>query len=185
MKKMAKKILVIVGSERPTGNSARLAEAFIEGAQQAGHEITRIDIGSIHGCIGCDRCLAPEHRFSCIWNDVMAQVYERYEEWDGVCVASPIYDFMISAQAKAFFDRLYACQFAKNRRKDAWLLLSAADLDEDVFDPTICWFRHAKVRMSGWTERGILKGYGIQHLGDADKKHPEYLDEARKMGREA
>jgi len=182
---MSKKILVIVGSERPTGNSAGLAQAFIKGAQEAGHEVVRVDIGSVHGWVGCDRCLKPEHRFSCIWNDVMQKVYERYEEWDGVCVASPIYDFMISAQAKAFFDRLYACQFAANRKKDAWLLLSAADLDEDVFDPTLIWFRHSQVRFGGWTERGVLKGYGVQHLGDVEKKHPEYLSQAHAMGREA
>lgn len=182
---MSKKILVVVGSERPTGNSARLAEAFIEGAREAGNDVTRIDIGSVHGCIGCDRCLKKENRFTCIWDDVMKQVYSRYEQWDGICVASPIYDFMISAQAKAFFDRLYACQFAQNRAKDAWLLLSAADLDEDVFDPTIAWFRHSKVRFGGWKERGILKGYGIQHIGDAAQKHPEYLDQARDMGRNA
>jgi len=182
---MGKKILVIVGSERKTGNSARLAEAFMEGAKEAGHDVTRIDIGSIHGCVGCDRCLKQENWYTCIWDDAMKEVYEQYEQWDGVCVASPIYSFMISAQAKAFFDRLYACQFAKNKKKDAWLLLSAADLDEDVFDPTIAWFRHSQVRFGKWKERGILKGYGIQHLGDADNKHPEYLEQARALGREA
>ncbi len=182
---MAKKILVVVGSERPTGNSACLADAFCEGAREAGHEVTRISIGAIHGCHGCDRCLKKENWYTCVHDDIMREVYQRYEDWDGICVASPIYSFMISAQAKAFFDRLYACQFASNKKKDAWLLLSAADLDEDVFDPTIAWFRHAKVRYSGWVERGILKGYGIQHLGDVHKKHPEYLDLARKMGREA
>lgn len=182
---MPKKILVVLGSERPEGNSARLAQAFIEGAKEAGHEVECISVGGVHGCIGCDRCLKPEHRFSCIRSDAMQKVYERYEEWDGIAVASPVYSFMISAQAKAFFDRLYACQFAKNRQKDAWLLLSAADLDEDVFDPIETWFRHAMVRFSGWRERGILRGYGIQHLGDVEKKHPEYLEQARAMGRDA
>lgn len=182
---MAKKILVIVGSERRTGNSARLAQAFIDGAQQAGHEVVRVDIGCIHGCHGCNRCLQEEHLFTCVHADAMQEIYARYEEWDGICVASPIYSFMLSAQAKAFFDRLYACQFARNSAKDAWLLLAAADLDEDVFDPTIAWFRHAKVRCSGWRERGILRGYGIQHIGDVVKKHPEYLEQARRMGLDA
>lgn len=182
---MAKSILVVYTSERSQGNSAQLARAFAKGAREAGHSVTEVSIGALHGCHGCDRCLKEENWYTCIHDDAMGEILNRYEEWDGICIASPIYSFMISAQAKAFFDRLYACQFAKNRKKDAWLLLSAADLDEDVFDPTIQWFRHAKVRYSHWQERGILKGYGIQHIGDVEKKHPEYLKEAYTMGKAA
>lgn len=181
---MSKNILIVIGSERPTGNSARLADAFIEGAREAGHDITRLVCSDIHGCIGCDRCLKPEHRFTCIYDDKMCEVYENFERYDGICLATPIYSFMVSAQLKCFIDRLYACQFAKNRHKDSWLIMAAADLDEDVFDPAINWYRHSQIRMARWTERGILRGYGIQHLHDLDNK-PELLEAAREMGRGA
>ena len=181
---MGKNILIVVGSERETGNSMQLAKAFRRGAEQAGHTVTLFVPGSIHGCIGCDACLPTEHRFTCIFEDAMQDIYGHYEQYDGIVLASPIYDFMISAQAKLFFDRLYACQFAKNRKKDAWLLLCAADRDEDVFDPAIAWFRHAKVKMGGWTERGILKAYGVQHPGDLDSR-PELIAQAEEMGRNA
>ena len=52
------KILVITGSPRKNGNSNTLAEHFIKGAQEAGHEVVRFDAAfkEVHPCIGCNRC---------------------------------------------------------------------------------------------------------------------------------
>ena len=181
---MPKKLLIVVGSERVGGNSDVLADAFIAGAREAGHECRKFVAKDLHGCIGCDTCLRPDRRSECVFHDAMNELYPFYDGCDGVVIASPIYDFFLSAQAKAFLDRLYACQFSENRRKDAWLLLSAADRDEDVFDPVIRWFRHAKIVKSGWTERGILGVRGVQHLGDIAGK-TNARDEALAMGRNA
>lgn len=181
---MSKKLLVVVGSERVGGNSDTLANAFLEGAREAGHECEKFVARNIHGCIGCDTCLAKEHWCSCVFKDAMNDLYPKYVACDGVVIASPIYDFYLSSQAKAFLDRLYACQFSPRRKKEGWLLLSAADLDEDVFDQTIAWFRHAMVTKSGWTERGVLGVRGVQHLGDVRAK-TDAESQAREMGRNA
>ena len=52
---MNKKILVITTSLRPNSNSDILAEAFITGAREAGHEVEKISLKdkSIGFCRGC------------------------------------------------------------------------------------------------------------------------------------
>lgn len=52
---MGKHILILNGSPRLAGNTAALASAFAEGAEAAGHCVTRFDLGAmdIHGCRGC------------------------------------------------------------------------------------------------------------------------------------
>lgn len=52
------KILVLTGSPRKNGNSNTLAEHFINGAKEAGHEVTRFDAASskVHPCIACNKC---------------------------------------------------------------------------------------------------------------------------------
>ena len=52
------KILVITGSPRKNGNSNTLAEYFIKGAKESGHEVVRFDAAfkEVHPCIACNRC---------------------------------------------------------------------------------------------------------------------------------
>ena len=50
------KILVLTGSPRKNGNSNTLADFFIRGAEEAGHEVIRFDAASsdVHPCIACN-----------------------------------------------------------------------------------------------------------------------------------
>ena len=52
------KVLVITGSAHKNGTSAYLAERFIQGAEEAGHEVYRFDAAfkDIHPCIACEKC---------------------------------------------------------------------------------------------------------------------------------
>lgn len=50
-----KKIVVLNGSGRVGGNTSALIDAFCKGAEEAGHEVVRFDLGkmTIHPCMGC------------------------------------------------------------------------------------------------------------------------------------
>ncbi|MBQ2326206.1 MAG: flavodoxin family protein, partial [Clostridia bacterium] len=55
---MAKKILVIDGSPRVGKNTDQLCDAFMKGAQEAGHEVVKFRVAGkkINGCIHCMQC---------------------------------------------------------------------------------------------------------------------------------
>ncbi len=52
---MGKKIIVLNGSSRKSGNTSALVHEFVRGAEQAGNTVTVFDLGSmqINGCKGC------------------------------------------------------------------------------------------------------------------------------------
>ena len=62
------KIIVLTGSPRKNGNSAYLAEQFIKGAEEKGHEVFRFDCAfkQVEPCRACNRCGMDG---PCIFND--------------------------------------------------------------------------------------------------------------------
>ena len=86
------KILVITGSPRKNGNSNTLAEHFIKGAQEAGHEVVRFDAAfkEVHPCIGCNRC---GMNGPCVFKDDFEFVRKHIVDADLVAFATPMYYF--------------------------------------------------------------------------------------------
>lgn len=52
---MAKKIVILNGSPRKSGNTSALVKKFTEGAESVGNTVTEffLDRMDIHGCKGC------------------------------------------------------------------------------------------------------------------------------------
>ncbi|MFA5514681.1 MAG: NAD(P)H-dependent oxidoreductase [Desulfuromonadales bacterium] len=99
------KIVAIIGSPHgKRGNTARLTDYVIEGAQAEGAvvETALLKGRTIGPCAGCDVC----HKVGrCCQQDEFEALRERIETADGVILASPNYIFHVSAQLKAFIDR--------------------------------------------------------------------------------
>ena len=100
------KILVITGSPRKNGNSNTLAEHFIRGAEEAGHNVVRFDAAfkEVHPCIGCNQC---GMNGECVFKDDFEFVRKHILDAGMVVFATPMYYFGISAQIKAVIDRFY------------------------------------------------------------------------------
>ncbi len=145
------KIIVLKGSPKKGGNTDVLADAFADAAREQGHCVTDIAVGRMHinGCRGCRSCYKAGR--PCVFND---------DEWndiapillnaDAIVLASPVYWFGLTAQAKAALDRMF-CFLAKGdefRGKKCALLMAAADGD-DVFDAPKMVFEKSAALL-GW-----------------------------------
>lgn len=99
-------ILVITGGGRRNGNTAQLVDAFVHGAEDAGHHVERISLmeTEIKGCIGCNAC---RHGSSCVQKDGFTELIPQIEKADLLVFASPLYYWTISARLKAFIERFY------------------------------------------------------------------------------
>lgn len=108
MKIMAKKVLILSSSPRRGGNSDRLCDRFMAGAQQAGHEVEKIFLKDrrIGYCTGCGACYGGAG--PCPQKDDAAGVIGKMVEADVIVMATPVYFYTLSAQMKTLIDRCCA-----------------------------------------------------------------------------
>lgn len=85
---MSKKILVVSTSLRANSNSDMLAEAFIEGARETGHEVEKVSLKD--KTIGfCKGCLACQKTGSCVIRDDAGAIVEKMLHSDVLVFATP------------------------------------------------------------------------------------------------
>lgn len=103
-----KKLLILVGSPRREGNSAAMAEAVGRGAEDAGSGVTLafIDDYISNFLRDCRKCRKADGECS-IEDNFRSLFFDSFLPADGVVIASPVYWYGLSAQAKAFFDRTF------------------------------------------------------------------------------
>lgn len=85
-----KNVLVISTSLRPGSNSEALAEAFLRGAQQAGHRAVLVTLRGLQLQF-CRGCMACQGRGRCVLNDDAQAVVDKMHDADVIAFATPIY----------------------------------------------------------------------------------------------
>ena len=135
------RILVLSGSPRRGGNTDRLVERFVKGAEGKNDvEVISIHDYKINPCVGCNSCFEREGN-KCFQDDDMTLVYDRLSKADIVVIASPVYFYGISAQLKAVVDRLHTpMRNGFHIKKLGMILVGAAELPE-LFDSIITQYR--------------------------------------------
>jgi len=83
----------------------RLVAGVLEGARQAGADVTFIDICrlDIHYCTGCGTCYA---KGECIHDDDYPALLEKMLDADAIVLGSPNYLNQVTAQLKTMLDRM-------------------------------------------------------------------------------
>lgn len=106
-----KQILILKSSPRKGSNSSLLADQVAAGARDAGAAVESFDLHplTIHPCDACDVCHGRKDA-GCIIDDDMQMLYPWLRAADAIVIASPIYWFSLSAQAKLCIDRWYALE---------------------------------------------------------------------------
>jgi len=101
------RVLAIAGGYRAGGNSDLLLSSFCRGVESANADVRVVYLRdlSFTSCIGCELC-KDAHR--CLrFHDHLTPLYETIEACGAIVLASPAYNYNVTAIMKAFLDRLY------------------------------------------------------------------------------
>ena len=98
------KVVAFFGSPRIHGNTELLLDEALKPVRDAGHDVHvyKLNFMNIKPCQNCGGC---EKSGVCIINDEMKDIYDVIRSADRVILASPIFFFALSAQAKTMIDR--------------------------------------------------------------------------------
>ena len=166
---MSKNVLVLMGSPRKRGNTDRLSDELIRGAQEAGHQVEKICLKDrkINSCLDCGAC--QRNGGPCVQKDDMGDIYEKWLAADVVVLASPVYFYTWSAQMKAVLDRTFAIE-QKVKDTTFYLLSAGSAPGEDYMCLMLESFRKyvACFRAGGNTEGGYVFGLNTNAPGDVD-----------------
>jgi len=130
---MKKRIMIVLGSPRKKGNSAKLAEFVAKGAREGGAKVETFYLNGmkIKPCQGCMKC-QKENARGCAIRDDMHVLYPKLKKADALVIASPVYWFNLSAQTKTFIDRWFAVGVGERnifKGKPVALVMSYGDTD--------------------------------------------------------
>jgi len=184
-------VLGLFGSPRRGGNSDFLLEEMLKGAQSKGAEIERIFLSDLD-ISGCRECRSCEATGNCVVQDQMQEIYPKLIAADYIILASPIFFYGVTAQAKRMIDRcqaLWARKYILKKspmgerrgvKRKGWFLSVGGSRGERTFDGAILTVRYffdaLNVEYAGELTFGRIDGKG------AIKKHPSALKEAFQAG---
>ena len=184
------KVVAFYGSPRVQGNTDLLIEEALKPIREAGHEIVsfKLNLMNIRPCQDCGGCMMTG---VCVMDDPMTEIYHAIRQADRVILASPIFFFSVSAQAKAMIDRCQAFWCEKyllkktipagpNGRKGLLILVGGMKKEEGVecagstakaFFRTISVPAHTTVSFLGVDAKGEIL------------KHPTAMKDVFKAGK--
>lgn len=167
------KIAIFNGSPRKENTSA-MVQAFIEGAESAGHEVTEYRVGNmkIAGCLACEYCHTKGDG-ACVQKDDFEKILPAYQEADVIVFASPIYYFTMTAQIEAAIQRVY-CIGKPAKAKKAALLLSSAS--PGTHDASIMQFK-------AYTAYTKIENAGVITASGAENKSEAKLNEIKEFAK--
>lgn len=179
---MSKNMLILTGSPRRGGNTDKLADAFIAGAQQAGHTTIKYTTADkrIKGCIDCQTCF--KKGVACSVPDDFNELAPLLEQADMVVFATPMYWFSFPTQLKAVIDKLYSYLISKRTLKirECALLVSGGVDDESKFDGIVKSYKLI-AEFLNWEDSGVVIVPGLHDKEDVLKT--DGLKRAEELGR--
>jgi multimeric flavodoxin WrbA len=113
---MVRKIIGILGSPLPQGNTAILLQKALEGAEAAGSEVERINVPFLNFVPCMEIFYCTEHE-TCKIQDDMTWIYQKFRDLDGLIIATPVMTMGIPGKLKSFMDRFQVYYMAKYLRK--------------------------------------------------------------------
>ena len=113
------KVLILNGSPRRDGNTSIAVREMVKifEAENIETEVVQVGTEAVRGCIACGKC---GETGKCVFDDVVNEIAPKFEEADGLVVASPVYYASANATLIAVLDRLfYSTHFDKTMKVGA------------------------------------------------------------------
>lgn len=128
------KLLILNGSPRINGNTTIAINEIINIFEKENIDVECVQIGNsvIRGCIACGYC---KKEGKCAFNDIVNDLAKKFEEADGLVVASPVYYASANATLIACLDRLfYSTNFDKTMKVGASIVCCRRGGASSTFD---------------------------------------------------
>ncbi|MGN1008791.1 MAG: flavodoxin family protein, partial [Butyricicoccus sp.] len=98
-------ILMISGSPRKNGNTARILERICAELPWANTEICYLPNLQLNGCLGCSHCQQVLQDIGCVQQDAVQELLRKIIAADMVIYGTPLYGHSYSGQLKLVLDR--------------------------------------------------------------------------------
>ncbi|MBQ2230372.1 MAG: flavodoxin family protein, partial [Oscillospiraceae bacterium] len=128
------KVLLLNGSPRANGNTSIALGEMVKIFAAEGVEAEVVHIGNkdIRGCIACGYC---KKNGKCVFSDAVNELAPKFEEADGLVVASPVYYASANATLIACLDRLFfSTSFDKRMKVGASVVVARRGGCSATFD---------------------------------------------------
>ena len=187
------KVLGIYGSPRKGGNTDQLLDKVLEGAQSSGAEVKKVYTRDLNLC-GCIECGGCDKTGECVVQDDMQKVYPLLDWAEVIFLASPIFFYGVTAQAKALIDRAQAHWSRRllektpeerqlRNRGRGYLITVGATRGKNLFEGAILTAKYFFDALDMSYEGGIF--FRSLEKRNAVKENPEALQEAFTLGLKA
>ena len=181
------KVLGIMGSPRRHSNTEILLDRALEGAAGAGAETEKVLVSKlkITPCLEIYACLKDG---KCSIKDDMDPLYQKLVETDHIILASPIFFYGITSQAKAIVDRCQALWVRRHvlktggdgrERRGAFISVGGTK-GEKLFDGAVLTVKYFFDAV-GVKYAGDLLVRGIDKKGQIEEQ-PAALEDALLLG---
>ncbi len=128
------KVLIINGSPRINGNTSVAIDELVRTfeSDNIGTEVVQIGNKDIRGCIACGTCAKNG---KCVFDDEVNLLSSKFEQADGLIIASPVYYGSANGTLISCLDRLfYSSHFDKTMKVGASVVVARRGGCSATFD---------------------------------------------------
>ena len=128
------KVLILNGSPHANGNTATALEEMTKIFEAEGISVETVHVGhlAIRGCVGCGACYRLK---KCVFDDIVNELAEKFEEADALVIGSPVYYAAANSTLTACLDRLfYSTRFDKRMKVGAAIAVARRGGLSSTFD---------------------------------------------------
>jgi multimeric flavodoxin WrbA len=170
------KIVCLLGSPRPNGNSTTIARCLLDEAGKLGAEVSIHSLNRLK-FRGCQACMACKGKLDhCALNDDLTPVLEEIRLADILVLATPVYFADVSSQMKMLLDRIYSfyvTDFMTNPKpsrlnpgKRLIFIQTQAQPEESMFNDIYSKYEFF-FQVLGFRDNRLIRALGVSQPDDA------------------